>query len=275
MALVSMGLYMAAFGRTKFTTEARERVHHIWKVYVFVAETIIFILGGVIVGQKSLNNPQLIDLIGVKEILMLFGLYICMCLARLTSIAVFMPKLKKLGYGLKWIEVLALTYGGLRGAVGIAFTLILAANDFLPEKFRSISIFNMAGCAFLTLMINAPTCSSFIIWLGLCVKSDTKIKLFNKFMQICKKELEDKIDMTKNDKYLCNSNWDKVSELSGINELKLNIVGPTDVAEEIQLQEIEHTLLDDHMKEEIDVNVMIEIRNRFGIALKGVFWRKF
>lgn len=37
MALVSMGLYMAAFGRTKFTTEARQRVHHIWKVYVFVA----------------------------------------------------------------------------------------------------------------------------------------------------------------------------------------------------------------------------------------------
>lgn len=65
MALVSMGLYMAAFCRTKFTTEARERVHHIWKVYVFVAETIIFILGGVIVGQRSLNNPKLIDLIGV------------------------------------------------------------------------------------------------------------------------------------------------------------------------------------------------------------------
>jgi NhaP-type Na+/H+ or K+/H+ antiporter len=118
---------------------------------------------------------------------MLGGLYICMCCARFLSIAVFMPKLKKLGYGLRWIEVLALTYGGLRGAVGIAFTLILAANDFLPEKFRSISIFNMAGCAFLTLMINAPTCSSFINWIGLCVKSETKIKLFNKFMQICKK----------------------------------------------------------------------------------------
>lgn len=43
-----------------------------------------------------------------------------------------MPKLRKLGYGLKWVEIFALTYGGLRGAVGIAFTLILAANDFLP-----------------------------------------------------------------------------------------------------------------------------------------------
>jgi hypothetical protein len=30
-------------------------------------------------------------------------------------------------------------------------------------------------------------------------------------MQICKKELEEKVETTKNDKYLCNSNWDKVA----------------------------------------------------------------
>ena len=52
--------------------------------------------------------------------------------ARFFSIAVFMPKLENLGYGLSWKEVVALTYGGLRGAVGIAFTLILASNVALP-----------------------------------------------------------------------------------------------------------------------------------------------
>lgn len=140
-------------------------------------------------GQRSLNNPKLIDLIGVKEILCLGGLYLCMVMARFLAIALFMPKLKKLGYGLRWSEVGALTYGGLRGAVGIAFTLILCSNEFLPEKFRSISIFNMAGCAFLTLMINAPTCSAVIVRLGLCNKSETKVKLFSKFMKICRKEL--------------------------------------------------------------------------------------
>ena len=102
MALVSMGLYMAAFGRTKFTTEAKERVNHIWKVYVFIAETVIFILGGVIVGERSLNNPELTDLIGTKEILCLFALYISMIFSRFLSISLFMPKLKHMGYGLKW-----------------------------------------------------------------------------------------------------------------------------------------------------------------------------
>ncbi len=33
-----------------------------------------------------------------------------------------------MGYGLSWREVFVLTYGGLRGAVGIAFALIVS-ND--------------------------------------------------------------------------------------------------------------------------------------------------
>ena len=75
----------------------------------------------------------------------------------------------------------------------------------------------MAGCAFLTLMINAPTCNWVIVKLGLCNKSDTKVKLFNKFMKICKKDLLIKLENTrKNSKYLSDSNWDKVIQLSGI-----------------------------------------------------------
>ena len=45
------------------------------------------------------------------------------------------------------------------------------------------SLFNISGCAFLTLMINAPTAKSVINKLGLCVKSDTKIRLFKQFLK--------------------------------------------------------------------------------------------
>lgn len=128
MALVAFGLYMAAFGKTKFTPQAREKTHEFWKIFVFVAQTIIFILGGVMVGTKALNNALLIRLIGWDEIQKLLILYVCMTFARFFSISIFMPKLKVEGYGLKWAQVAALTYGGLRGAVGIAFTLILSSN---------------------------------------------------------------------------------------------------------------------------------------------------
>ena len=79
----------------------------------------------------------------------------------------------------------------------------------------------MAGCAVLTMMINAPTCNWVINKLGLCHKSDTKVKPFNKFMKICKRDLNDKIEHTRlHDKYLSNSSWEKVEELSGLEDLQ-------------------------------------------------------
>lgn len=156
----------------------------------------------------------------------LFGLaqlYLYMTLARFLSITIFMWKLKYEGYGLKWTEVIALTHGGLRGAVGIAFTLILASNESLSPTFQMASLFNTSGCAFLTLMINAPTAKFVINKLGLCVKSDTKIRLFKQFLKECQVDLTNKMDDLKKNKYLFNSLWDTVEEQGGINELKCHI----------------------------------------------------
>ncbi len=45
-----------------------------------------------------------------------------------------------------------LAYGGLRGAIGIAFALIVANDSEFPIRFRSIVLFQMAGAAVLTLI---------------------------------------------------------------------------------------------------------------------------
>lgn len=45
-----------------------------------------------------------------------------------------------MGYGLTWKEVYVLSYGGLRGAVGIAFSLIVAHDTIYSEKLRNIVI---------------------------------------------------------------------------------------------------------------------------------------
>jgi hypothetical protein len=45
------------------------------------------------------------------------------------------------------------------------------------------------------------------------------------------------------------------------------------------MREINRPFMEDRVQsdftETIDSNVLDEIRNRFGIALKGIFWRKF
>lgn len=75
-----------------------------------------------------------------------------MLIVRFVSISIFMPLLCQIAYGLNWIEVIVLAYGGLRGAIGIAFALIVKNDESFPPKFRTIVLFQMAGAAVLTLL---------------------------------------------------------------------------------------------------------------------------
>ena len=49
-------------------------------------------------------------------------------------IVMFFPWLRKSGYGLNWKETIILSWGGLRGAIGLALSLMLAWNPHVPES---------------------------------------------------------------------------------------------------------------------------------------------
>ena len=53
-----------------------------------------------------------------------------MMLSRFLSIMVFYNILKKHGYGFNIKDALVLTYGGIRGAIGISFSLIVSHDSF-------------------------------------------------------------------------------------------------------------------------------------------------
>lgn len=57
MAIIACGVYMSAIGRTKINPESEHSVHAFWHYIVFAAETTIFILAGVIVGNKVILDP--------------------------------------------------------------------------------------------------------------------------------------------------------------------------------------------------------------------------
>ena len=59
LALVSMGLYMTNRGRTRISTESEEAIHAIWSYIGFAAETLIFMLTGVILGGQFVSSFEL------------------------------------------------------------------------------------------------------------------------------------------------------------------------------------------------------------------------
>jgi NhaP-type Na+/H+ or K+/H+ antiporter len=171
IALVSLGLYMAAFGKTRISSEVDSYVEGFWSYAVFCAETIIFVLAGILVGTKVFTIASHIT---EDDLYKLLILYVCMVFARFISIAFFMRVLPHLGYGLTWKEVYVLTYGGLRGAIGISFSLIVFNDSDYSKQLRDIILFDMAGNVILTLLVNGTTTGPFVRLLGL--SSDTKIK---------------------------------------------------------------------------------------------------
>jgi NhaP-type Na+/H+ or K+/H+ antiporter len=53
LAVVFMGLYMTNTGKTRISAESEHAVHHVWGYIGFVAETVIFILSGIIMGERA------------------------------------------------------------------------------------------------------------------------------------------------------------------------------------------------------------------------------
>jgi NhaP-type Na+/H+ or K+/H+ antiporter len=50
LAIVALGLYMTGTGKTRISAESEHSIHHVWGYIGFVAETMIFILSGLIMG---------------------------------------------------------------------------------------------------------------------------------------------------------------------------------------------------------------------------------
>lgn len=110
LALVALGLYMTYSGKTKISIESQHALHHVWGYVGFVAETLIFILSGIIIGDRFIGGSQydmhkdtdgkLHDPIGLKDLLKVFAAYLMLTFIRFFCIMLFWPCLKRMGYGM-------------------------------------------------------------------------------------------------------------------------------------------------------------------------------
>lgn len=126
LALVAYGIYLGnamheqrESSRIKF---AHQLVHTIWSFLAFVAETVIFLIAGLIIGNRVLGA----DFLRWQDYLLLLALYVLLHFVRFIGLIIFMPFLDRLGYGFNFKKVLLLSYSGLRGAIAMALALAVA-----------------------------------------------------------------------------------------------------------------------------------------------------
>lgn len=169
LALVSLGLYMTRSGRTMISAESEHSVHHVWGYIGFIAETLIFILTGLIFGERIMEESSIT---WVDFIKLIFGTYPILHVIRFFTIILFWPCLRKMGYGMTFKEVLLSTYAGLRGAVGMSLALMVSIEKKIDQEIQDVILLHVGGIALMTLLINATTTEWLVRRLGLNKESD-------------------------------------------------------------------------------------------------------
>lgn len=248
IGLFALGLSMAGTGRTKISPEVEHFLHEFWGIAAFIANTLIFILVGVVISSQAV--------FGLQDFIVLGIIYIGLHVVRGLMILFFFPIMRKSGYGLNFSEAIVLWYGALRGGVGLALALVVAGVDdkYIPAEIRHQFLFLTAGIVVLTLLINATTAKLIIDALGLTkIPAVKKLMLANAYESI-KTETEKSLDLLHSDKFMSGANWNSVREYL-----------PHLTIPEISNEELSLSLMDK----------MAEVRRRILEKEKSSYWHQF
>jgi len=204
LGLVALGLMVGGVGRTRISPEVEHFLHEFWELAAFIANTLIFLIVGVVIANRTQFTG--------RDILALCIIYIGVHIVRAIVIAVLYPIMRKAGYGLTPKNATVLWYGALRGAIGLALALIVAGEESIPVSVRHDFLFLTAGLVTLTLLINATTIKLVVHGLGLTKVAPAKALMMLMAKNYLRTSTENSINKFKKDRFLNRANWNIVGE---------------------------------------------------------------
>ena len=209
LAVVMLGLH-ANYYRAHISPEVEEFLHCFWDMMAYLANTTIFVLVGVVIGERAFDHVE------ASDWFFLMTLYFGVTVIRGLTLAMLGPLLARIGYGISWQTSVVMTWGGLRGAVGLALALVVEHDPIIDPIIGSKILFHTAGIVLLTLVVNATTITRL---LGALKFSEVSSSRLREMASIVKQLDETRTRLLKDqrtDRFLSDAIWSKVSEYSVI-----------------------------------------------------------
>ncbi|KAJ6806539.1 sodium/hydrogen exchanger 8 [Iris pallida] len=184
LTVMTLGMFYAAVAKTAFKGDGQQSLHHFWEMVAYIANTLIFILSGVVIAQGVLDNASHFERHGTSWGYLIL-LYVFVQLSRIIVVGSLYPFLRYFGYGLEWKEAIILVWSGLRGAVALSLSLSVNRASANMEEFQlkpeagTLFVFFTGGIVFLTLIINGSTTQFLLRLLGMDRLSETKVRILN------------------------------------------------------------------------------------------------
>ncbi|KNC55217.1 cyclic nucleotide-binding protein [Thecamonas trahens ATCC 50062] len=208
LATVMFGFMMS--NRFKYTLSPAviEMNEAVWTQLAHIAETVIFVMGGIIVYDKIINHGDLAS--DYRHWLWLLLLYLVLHLVRATMVGLLEPLLRQLGYGFTFKQGAVLTYGGLRGAVSLTLGLLVESDLNIDRDVRFVVNFHVAGIVFMTLFINGWTTSFVYNKLQLYPPDRFQRAILRKTIEYLEEYAEREWSDLKHEWYYADADWPKV-----------------------------------------------------------------
>ncbi|CAD8098564.1 unnamed protein product [Paramecium primaurelia] len=267
LAVVSLGLFWSAFGKTRIRSESEHAVHTVWSFVQYSCDTTVFLLVGMIVGTEVIEERYIYTSDYFRMILFYFFMIIC----RYLMVISFWPLLKKYGYPMSQPELIVFVYGGLRGALGLTLSLMVGCDPDLPPRFRHLSVFFTAGMAALTNLVNGTTCKALVNYLNMIENPVIKKKVYKRYLTDMIVNQEDTIKELEGDEHYAMADWNQVKALVGSQEYLQEVVQLENEIKQIQggnMSRISYEGL-------TDSETFGEVRYRILRILKGLYYSKF
>ncbi|TKB50443.1 cyclic nucleotide-binding domain-containing protein [Ferrimonas sediminicola] len=203
VALVTLALLFSGSGRTRISPEVTGFLHHFWEVMAHVANTIIFLVVGVLIASRvPLDQPALWQTLG--------ALYLGLIAIRAATIGLFLPLLQKVGAPLTRAKAMVLVWGGLRGAVSLALALTIAADGLLARELTDQILFLCAGIVVLTIVLNGGTMGQLLRLLRLDRLPEAKQATVDRVVTVVNRDLNEMLPGMMTHEFLKGSDWEAV-----------------------------------------------------------------
>eukprot|EP01060_Flectonema_neradi_P007106 TRINITY_DN1491_c8_g1_i1.p1 TRINITY_DN1491_c8_g1~~TRINITY_DN1491_c8_g1_i1.p1 ORF type:complete len:1446 (+),score=269.52 TRINITY_DN1491_c8_g1_i1:117-4454(+) len=211
LGVVVCGLVLS-YNRHAISPEVEHTMHAFWETVVYLTNTMIFILAGMIVSLKAFDSFNKTDF------LYLGAIYLGINIIRFFVLMLFMPLLNCFGK-LSRGEALLIGWGGLRGAVGLALALIVQADGEVisrDDTVRTKFVFHVAGIVILTLCVNGTTTKKLVEYYKLNRVSERSKNVMRKcFSDLVDYQRETIIDLRCEALYY-DTNWELLQKLTDI-----------------------------------------------------------
>eukprot|EP01062_Namystynia_karyoxenos_P046107 TRINITY_DN34435_c0_g1_i1.p1 TRINITY_DN34435_c0_g1~~TRINITY_DN34435_c0_g1_i1.p1 ORF type:complete len:1368 (+),score=278.27 TRINITY_DN34435_c0_g1_i1:63-4166(+) len=171
LGLVILGMYLAYHSHV-ISPEVEHSLHQFWEIIVYLANTLIFAIAGLIIAEKAF------EAVSPRDYGYLAVLYVGVNIIRGLGLFMLRGWMNKFGmYQLDRSNSILCTWGGLRGAVGLALALIVFGDQEILCAFPELGarfLFHTAGICTLTLMVNGVSTGRVVARLGLSKVSHSK-----------------------------------------------------------------------------------------------------